>query len=268
MAVKVTTLVENYVKGRGLFAEHGLSMLFEAGGKLFLFDTGASDLFIDNANVLGKRIEDVDFLILSHGHSDHTGGLRAFLDVNLKAKVFCKHSVLTPKFRGNRENGIGDITGLDLSRFVFVDNFSEIMRGVFVIADICVVNENDTHFSNFELLTEQGRVADLFDDELAVVIADDSGFSLISACSHRGITNIISSVRRYLPTQKFKYLVGGFHLVDSPLTDALCIIDYLKSDLPEHIGVCHCSGLDSYAVFKNEFKDRVFYNYCGLQFLL
>ena len=80
MEIKITTLVENYVKGRGVKAEHGLSMLFEAGEHLLLFDTGASNLFIENAKALGYRIEDVDYLILSHGHSDHTGGLRDFLE--------------------------------------------------------------------------------------------------------------------------------------------------------------------------------------------
>ncbi len=267
MGIRVTTLVENCVKGRGVKAEHGLSMLFEVGDNVLLFDTGASDLFIDNAKVLGKRIEDVDFLILSHGHSDHTGGLKAFLDLNSKAKVICKSSIFIPKFRGKRENGISDIE-VDFSRFIFVDKTLEIVDGVFVLPDVDIINSEDTHFSDFELETEQGRVPDLFDDELALAIVDDKYLSLFSACSHRGITNVISSARAVFPNHKFKYLVGGFHLVDSLQEDALFIVNYLKNDIPLHIGICHCTGIDKFAIFANNFGCNVFYNYCGTEFLL
>ena len=268
MNIKITTLVENCVKGRGLMAEHGLSMLIEREGNLVLFDTGASSLFIDNAKYLGKEIEDIDFLILSHGHSDHTGGLKAFLNLNSKAKVVCKSSILVPKYRGNRENGIVDVNDIDISRFIFIDNLTEIINGIFILPNIEIKNKYDTHFSNFELMTEQGRINDLFDDELAIVVINENKMSILSACSHRGITNIISSARRYFPTHKFNYLVGGFHLVDSSPKDALFISEFFKNDMPEKIGICHCTGIESYSIFKNEFNDRVFYNFCGSEFIV
>ena len=268
MEIKVTTLVENYVKGRGVKAEHGLSMLFEVGEYLLLFDTGASNLFIENAKTLEYRIEDVDYLILSHGHSDHTGGLRDFLKINSKAKVICKSSIFTPKYRGDRENGIGDINDIDISRFIFIDKLTEITDGIFVLPDIDITNPSDTHFSNFELIKECCRISDTFDDELALIVTNGEDMSIFSACSHRGITNIISSARRYFPTHKFNYLVGGFHLIDSPFKDALYISDALKRDLPQKIGVCHCTGLESFSFLKNEFQDRVFYNYCGSKIVI
>ena len=268
MEIKVTTLVENCVKGRGVIAEHGLSMLFETHNSLILFDTGASNLFIDNAKVLGKRIEDVDYLILSHGHSDHTGGIKAFLNINTKAKVICKSSILIPKYRGSRENGIKNINDLDLSRFIFLDKQTELTDGVFIIPDIDITNQSNTHFYDFELITEDSRIPDSFDDELAMVIIKENEMSIFSACSHRGITNIISSARRYFPSSKFKYLIGGFHLVDSPINDTIFISDFLKGDMPEHIGICHCTGIESYAILKNEFRERVFYNYCGSELII
>lgn len=264
MNIRLTTLVENCVKCRGVKAEHGLSMLIELADKLLLFDTGASNLFIDNAKTLNKRIEDVDYLILSHGHSDHTGGLKAFLDLNTKAKVICKSSIFIPKFRGTRENGISGIDA-DPCRFIFVDKIAEIVPNVYVFPNIDIINKVDTHFSDFEIKTEQGRVSDIFDDELAIVVADDKEMSILSACSHRGITNIISSIRDYFPIHKFQYLVGGFHLIDSLQKDTLFIIDYLKNDMPNHIGVCHCTGINNFATFVNMFGEKVFYNYCGTE---
>ena len=71
MGYKITTLVENCVYGRKLQAEHGLSLYIETSGHRLLFDTGASDLFIRNARLLHIDLQKVDYLILSHGHSDH-----------------------------------------------------------------------------------------------------------------------------------------------------------------------------------------------------
>ena len=72
MGYKITTLVENCVYGRKLQAEHGLSLYIETQEHRLLFDTGASDLFIRNARLLHIDLQKVDYLILSHGHSDHT----------------------------------------------------------------------------------------------------------------------------------------------------------------------------------------------------
>ena len=268
MGVKVTTLVDNCVKGRGILAEHGLSMLFETQGSLLLFDTGASNLFLENAKTLNKNIGDIDYLILSHGHSDHTGGIKAFLNANTKAKVICKTSILTPKYRGTRENGICDIEEIESSRFIFIDKLTELTKGFFVMPDIDILNNKDTHFSNFEIMTKEGRIPDKFEDELAIVIEHENKISIFSACSHRGITNIISSVRKDFPYQKLNYLVGGFHLVDSPIDDTLYISDFLKNDTPDYIGVCHCTGVESFSALKNEFKERVFYNYCGSELII
>ena len=59
----------------------------------YFFDTGASDLFIRNARLLNIDLQKVDYLVLSHGHSDHTGGLRHFLELNAEATVVCKREV-------------------------------------------------------------------------------------------------------------------------------------------------------------------------------
>ena len=98
MGYKITTLVENCVYGRKLQAEHGLSLYIETQEHRLLFDTGASDLFIRNARLLHIDLQKVDYLILSHGLSDHTGGLRYFLELNTQATVVCKREIFSPKF--------------------------------------------------------------------------------------------------------------------------------------------------------------------------
>ena len=77
-------------------------------------------MFIRNARLLHIDLQKVDYLILSHGHSDHTGGLRYFLELNTQATVVCKREIFSPKFKDERENGMMHTQNLDRSRFRFI----------------------------------------------------------------------------------------------------------------------------------------------------
>ena len=140
MGYTITTLVENCVYGRKLQAEHGLSLYIETSGHRLLFDTGASDLFIRNARLLHIDLQKVDYLILSHGHSDHTGGLRHFLELNKQATVVCKREAFSPKFKDERENGMKHTQTFDLSRFRFIEEQTELLPSVFLFPSIDIID--------------------------------------------------------------------------------------------------------------------------------
>ena len=186
MNYKITTLAENSVYGKGLQGEHGLSLLVEAGEHKVLFDTGASDLFLRNARLLGLDLSEVEYVVLSHGHRDHTGGLYAFLKMNSVAKVVCKREVFRKKFKNERENGMLHPEALDKSRFWLVDETTEIVPGVFAFPDVKVVDRNDTHFEHFFTEIEGEMRPDTFEDELALVLKGEKSLSVLSACSHPG----------------------------------------------------------------------------------
>jgi 7,8-dihydropterin-6-yl-methyl-4-(beta-D-ribofuranosyl)aminobenzene 5'-phosphate synthase len=97
-SVIITTLVENTVHARGLLAEHGLSFHLQAGQRSLLFDTGQSDLFLHNALKLRLRLAGAEAIVLSHGHNDHTGGLKAAHEAAPQARLFLHRAALSQKF--------------------------------------------------------------------------------------------------------------------------------------------------------------------------
>ena len=155
----------------------------------------------------------------SYGHSDHSGGLEAFLEINKKAKVLCKREALDPKFKGDRENGIRNAERLDMSRFIFVGKTTEILSGIWVLPDLPVADENadenDTHFEQFLVKRDGQLIPDRFEDELALVLKGKEGMIVLSACSHRGITNILRTICLCFENIRMRMLIGGFHIHNS-----------------------------------------------------
>lgn len=259
----ITTLIENCVYSRHLEAEHGLSLFIRTPEKRILFDTGQSDLLLRNAELLPVDLKLVDALVLSHGHSDHTGGLRAFMQVNSHALIYCKREILNRKFKNKRENGIQDASTLNLSRFRFVDEVTEICPGVIICPKIPLYDWNDTHFDQFNTEVGGMRIPDTFEDELAIILITNTTYSVLSACSHRGVTNLLRKTEELFPDKKLDTLMGGFHIRTTGEEKYYVIADYLKKVQPKQIGICHCTGVDQFARFCRDFPDIVFYNHVG-----
>ena len=263
MKYKITTLVENCSYKRSLRGEHGLSLYIETPKHKILFDTGASDLFIHNAHALNIDLKQVNYLILSHGHNDHTGGLRDFMELNQTARIVCKKEIFDPKFKDNRENGIKDTNLLDQSRFLYINSIIELVPGIFIFPQIKIIDSLDIHFDHFYTQREKKKIPDCFDDELAITLTTNSSFSIISACSHRGITNIYHTVQHSFLKLSPDLVLGGFHIHNAETEKFNVITSYLKKVQPKRIGICHCTGIDKYALFYQQFGNRVFYNYTG-----
>ena len=102
MIKKIVILSDNREGNALMRTEHGLSVYLETDKHKFLLDTGASDAFIKNTSVLGVKLQDVDYVFISHGHSDHIGGLRYFLDINSKAKVLLSPNIRKAQYFSKR----------------------------------------------------------------------------------------------------------------------------------------------------------------------
>ena len=261
--MKIITLIENVVNSGSLQAEHGLSLYIETEKQKILFDTGQSGAFIQNAQKLGINIEDIDSLVLSHGHYDHTGGLYPFLEKNSKAKVYAKRNIFIPKYSG-KSRFIGTKYNEELlkNRLVYVDSISEIAENVFIMPDIPIHQSIDTNFKGLFRKIGKTFIPDEFDDELFLAIKQPEQINILTACSHRGITNICKTA-----TEHFKLpvglILGGFHMKDCTVEQYVQITHYFRTLQPESVGVCHCTGLEKFADLHRECEAHLFYNYTG-----
>ncbi len=260
--MKIITLIENLVYQSGLVAEHGLSFYIETESKKLLLDTGQSPAFLSNAKKLGIHIKEIDAVVISHGHYDHTGGLYAFLQENEKAKVFLKKEAFGEKYHHDRFVGTAYLPEIIRNRIVYVDEVTELVPGIAIVPEIPVIDPVDTSFDGFYLRNGDHVEPDRFDDELFLAITEGNKLSVLSSCSHRGITNILQAAHK-LFSLPVGMITGGFHLKNAPSKRYDAVIAYFHEIKPENIGVCHCTGIDQYRKMKTDLHSPVFYNYTG-----
>lgn len=193
MIVKV--LSENTTSSEKLGSEHGLSLYIETETHTILFDTGASGLFAENAEKMGVDLTRVDLAVISHGHYDHGGGLKTFLGINNRAKIYLHQKAFEPHY-ANRPGGVKAYIGLDESllpneQFVFcgdrfvIDHELELFSGV--------ESKRLVPSGNTDLFMKDGDafVQDAFAHEQNLIISENGKTLLVAGCAHNGIINII-----------------------------------------------------------------------------
>lgn len=266
--IKIITLVENTKCKKTCGAKHGLSFYIETKNHKILFDVGPNDLYYKNAKKLGVKIEDVDTLILSHGHFDHAGGLNHFLKVNKKAKVYAKLEAFQKhytKFLFLKIN-IGIDCAIDNNRFVITQKYSRIDDEIQLFSG--VTGRKLFSYMNGPLMTEiDGRVQrDHFDHEQYLILRDGNDVVLMTGCSHNGIVNIMEVFDQIAATVQTNLLavIGGFHLYN-PVTheyetkQRINEIGEWLSNRQEKYYTCHCTGKKAYSQLKEVMGDKLNY---------
>jgi 7,8-dihydropterin-6-yl-methyl-4-(beta-D-ribofuranosyl)aminobenzene 5'-phosphate synthase len=238
--IKITTLIENRKMKdiEGIVAEHGLSLYIERHGQTILFDTGASDNFLRNAETLGVDIKNVDIVVISHAHMDHVGGLPYFLEVNSKAMVYMsrnakKHLEFTNFFLKMGEEYS--------NRIQFIDEFTKIAEGTYLLTGI---KRNEL-------------ILDYVDHEISLVLKDGYGLVLFTGCSHSGIFNIVDAVTKKFPNIFIKAVFGGFHREGLPVRTEYEMKEYIENIGKQmykypviKIYTGHCTGMKPYQILK------------------
>lgn len=273
--MKLISLMDDKSDSSKFKHEHGLSYYIELNDKKILFDTGKTSLFIDNAKTLGVKLEAVEIVVLSHGHYDHSGGLKAFLEINDKAIVYVAKGVFEPRY-AIRENGELAYIGIDPSlkghpQIMEVTGGYEIHKGITLFSGVPSIFSRPKANGNLMAVSKEdaSTIEDDFMHEQNLLIEESGHTYLIAGCAHNGICNIIDYVINELsmsPTEVF----GGFHLHNrrEALRESPEVIsrigDYLiKSGAIFYTG--HCTGEIAYNQLKKLMGDKIFYLASGCQ---
>lgn len=239
--------MENKSSNKELAKEHGLSLYIETKGLKILFDVGESKKFWKNAEKLGLNLEEVNYLILSHGHKDHGGGLSYFLKRNKKAKIYCSEYYFEKHYKkifgAYIDIGI-PYEYLDVERFNFVEDTLEIEN---LKLFHCFDRESYNPLNeSLYIKNDNGEyIKDNFKHELNLIVEEENIKALFIGCAHKGVSNILDECEAR--GDRVDTIVGGFHLSSrTSLNKNEKYIDetieYLSKSKVEKLYPCHCTG--------------------------
>jgi len=254
--MKIINLIENTPGGEGCLYEHGLSFYIEIGKHKVLVDAGATDAFLKNAQHLGIDITQVDTLILSHGHYDHSGGILAFAKKNPFAKIYMQKSAGDDYFsvREDKNVYIGiDKEILQLPGLHMVEGDLEIDGELFLFSGI--KGRRLWPKSNLRLKKKEGDiyVQDDFVHEQCLVISAEGKKLLLSGCAHNGILNILDRYREIYADMP-DAVISGFHMVQKEYSDEdVKNIQKTAEELKQYRTLFftgHCTGKEAFDMMK------------------
>ncbi|MBP1619052.1 MAG: hypothetical protein H6Q14_2879 [Bacteroidetes bacterium] len=263
--MKISILIDNspHPENDSMLTEHGLSIYFEIDGCKWMVDCGASGKFLANAEILGIDLHDVDYLLLSHAHADHTGGLGHFLQINAKATVVLsshiKESCNYFSTRGGSKRNIGidfSVVNENRDRFQFIGKNTRLTKNLSLIT--AIAHKQPQPKGNATLLN--GNSPDDFLHETAFAIDTPDGAIIISSCCHHGLLNTLKASGKTV----IKAYFGGTHLLDCTSTlnfetekDIVDIARSVRKEYPEmKIITGHCTGKAAAATFKTVLEEK------------
>lgn len=259
--MKWTVLVDNRTNNPALETEHGLSILLETEQHRILLDTGASNLFIRNAERLGIDLSTVDYVFISHGHSDHAGGLRYFMEVNRTAKVIVSPDAFSGKYfskRGHLHSITAEWPVTDSDRLLPIHETCTIANFIHIIARIPQKDPIPRANQNLFVQDAEGDfVHDDFRHELALYVEG----LLFTGCAHNGLENILAACP--YPVSE---VVGGFHLLDGYETgeELLSLAHRLKLRYPQtRFYTSHCTGDSVFTTLQSVMTGQIHAFSCG-----
>ncbi|SFB38750.1 7,8-dihydropterin-6-yl-methyl-4-(beta-D-ribofuranosyl)aminobenzene 5'-phosphate synthase [Acetitomaculum ruminis DSM 5522] len=273
--MRIINLIENTQGKSGCEYEHGLSFYIETKNHNILVDFGQSDKFIENSKSLGIDLKSIDIAVLSHGHYDHSGGLRSFAKINDSADIY-----MQKKAEGDFYAEDGEVSEGERYRYIGIDRkilkLSQVrlLQGDYVIDNELEIFKLKTRthplpFTNARLLikTERGYSPDDFEHEHYFIIKENGITVLISGCAHNGILSILDAYReKYSDLPDF--VISGFHLMikgeykENELSKVRDIAKKL-SQYKTKFFTCHCTGISAYEEMKKIMGDKLEYIHCG-----
>ena len=268
---QVTVLYDAFGKSSAMQKDWGYAAFIEYGGKRILFDTGNNpDILAQNAKAKGIDLSKLDFVVMSHRHGDHMGGMAHLLSVNPKVKIYApkegfgvygadlpstfyrKDASLPPEQRyydGAPPAVMRFGAAWPGANFELIDKTTEIAPGIHLIA----------------LVSDKPGTLEL--RELSLAINTPDGMVIVVGCSHPGIDKIVAAAAAINP--RIHFIAGGFHLVVSNDQEIEKIVATLRDTFKvAFVAPGHCTGEPTFTALKKTFGDRNLYAGLGTTFAL
>ena len=250
MSIKITTLIEKKEGCGGLKNEFGLSLLIEDEDKSFIFDTGKTGEFVENAKKMNIDLKNIKDIVLSHSHFDHTGGIRTFtencssdytLHVN---KTFFqeKHRItnIIHEFLGNNFDEKYLAEHNVKIHFINKDSF-QFSKNITLFTNFKSTNDFETPVTYYFRKIYDNYILDNMEDEIVLAANTKNGLIIICGCSHIGIANIVENIKKHTG-KKIYGIIGGLHLTKADDKRMEAVLKYFKDNDIKFFAVSHCTG--------------------------
>ena len=226
--IGITVLYDNYTLTEGCTSDWGFACLIKGTDKCILFDTGTNgDILLRNMDKLQVSAGDVEVVVISHDHTDHTGGLASFLERNSNVTAYLPLTVSASLIKTVESRGAKVRLPDNL-----VQTCEEMCKGV-RLADLTFMNQV----------------------EQFLILETPKGLVVITGCAHPGIVQIIQTTKQLLGKDIY-FVFGGFHLLEFSDSEDLSIIDQFRSLGVRKVGASHCTGERAIALFKQQYGEH------------
>ncbi len=262
--VDVTVLVENMAGGGNVLGEWGLSYLVETGGRRILFDAGGGLTLLGNAHALGVDLGKVQTVVISHGHSDHTGGLGKALEACGPVDLFVHPAAMATKYWREGSRVVpevmpfsGDALRRRVRNLFETVNPTTVCEGMMVTGQIPRLTDfEDTGVSQYVFLDPETTKPDPILDDQAIFFRIPEGVVVLLGCAHSGVVNTVRYVSKLVNGQKIYAVMGGTHLLNASPSRLQKTIEAFRELGVQKIMLSHCTGLGAYAEIAKAFPGQ------------
>ena len=277
--MRIINLIEDTKGNNDCISAHGLSFYVEIAKHKVLLDLGPSADTLENAKALGIDLSEIDTVVLSHGHYDHSGGIIPFTKINDKALIYFQESAKEDYYADDGESAIEryryigiDKNIVSLSQARIINGDTKIDEGIEVFTI-----KNRSHklpSTNKNLLIKKAGSfeRDEFIHEHFLVVRENGKSYLLSGCAHNGILSILDAYKSKF-NEAPDVVISGFHLMkksdysESEIEEIKDIAEELKK-YPSRFVTCHCTGIPAFEIMKNILSDKLEYVHSGEEIIV
>ena len=268
--LSITVVVDNTASGH-FHSEHGLALWINHGDKRILFDTGQSNLILQNAKTLDIDLVNTDAIVISHGHYDHTGGLSAALGIaSKKAKIYLHPAATELKFSQKTSEaksiGMPDSAkeAIQGKHVIWTATPAQIFSGMSVTGQVPRMNDYEDVGGTFFIDANCEKPDELLDDQ-TLFIESTKGLVVVFGCAHAGVVNTLDYISKLTGYKKIYAVIGGMHLLNASQVRIANTIEALKKYEIQKIVPLHCTGQKAIGELQKAFGDKYLFLGAGGQ---